>query len=179
MSTLFEFAEPTEEQLREAFLRTLDTVPGFNESDPASIDAVLDVYLEALAGREREMQRNAEVADRRKAMIDLWLADANRTHEREAAWLRHMIETIAAQYDFGKKKSRTLPAGTFGYRSKPATLEIVDMAAAVAFAEAHQLEVKRTVGKTPLLQAFKASGIVPDGTEYVEGSESFYVKVGQ
>lgn len=170
----YEIVDDVEEMQREAFLRSLD-VPEFDESQ-TSIDVAIDRYLEALAERERAIQENGDVADRRKAMIDAWLADANRGHEREVRWLRHLIASLAEGYDFGKKKSRSLPSGTFGYRSKPATLEIVDMDAAVAFAEAHGLEVKRSVNKTPLLNHMKETGTVPDGTEYVDGSETFFVK---
>ncbi len=172
--------EDREELDREAFLRSLDTVPVSEDLDnPVNTDVVLDHYLEHLARREAEIEQNRAVAERRIDMIRLWERDANASNERECAWLRHVIETIARGYDFGKKKSRALPSGTFGYRARPATLEILDMPAAVAFAEANKLEIKKSVNKTPLLDYFKAhKGIIPDGCEYVAGADVFFVKTG-
>lgn len=163
-----------EDREREAFIRSLDTFPV--SDDATTTDVVLDHYLEQLREREAEIARNREVAERRKAMIDQWLSDALAGHEREAKWLRQQIEAFARDYDFGRRKSRSLPHGTIGYRARPDTLEIVDPAAALAFAKAYGLETKETVNKTPLLQYFKAGGVVPDGCEYVEGAETFYVR---
>lgn len=172
--------ERQQEQEREAFFRSLDLGFAVAEDidDPVNTDVAVDFYLERLVEREAEIARNGEIAARRKAMIDAWLQEANAQHEREAAWLRLQIEAFARTYDFGKKKSRSLPHGTFGFRTRAGTLEIQDMPAAVAFAEANELEVKKTVNKTPLLAHFKATGEIPDGCEYVEGGESVYIKPG-
>lgn len=168
-----------EEQEREAFLRSLDDFPVSEDlDDPVNTDVAIDRYLAALSEREAEILRNAQVATRRIDMIQAWLRDANARAEREAQWLRGMIEAFAKDYDFGKKKSRGLPSGTIGYRGRPATLEVTDPAAAVAFALANGLETKTTVAKTPLLAHFKATGEIPDGCEYVEGAETFFIRTG-
>lgn len=175
-----QFGESTEEQEREAFLQALDTFPLTEDlDDPINTDVALDHYLEQLGQREQEIARNHEIAERRHAMIAAWEREANGSLERECQWLRQQIEAWGRPYDFGSKKSRALPHGSFGYRSTPAKVEITDMEAAVAFAEAEGLEVKKTVGKKPLMDYIKDhQGIIPDGCEHVDGSESFFVKTG-
>lgn len=175
----FDTVVSEEEREREAFLRTLDTFGVSDDlDDPVNTDVVIDHYLAALADREAEMARNAQVFTRRVAMLEGWLKDVNASAEREAKWLRQQIEAFARDYDFGKKKSRALPHGTIGYRASRETLEITDMDAAAAFAVERGLETKVAVNKTPLLECFRKDGIVPDGCEYVAGGDHFYIRVG-
>ncbi len=53
------------------------------------------------------------------------------------------------------------------------------MAAAVAFAKTHAMEIKESVNKTPLLEYFKATGEIPDGTEYVSSEDKFFLQAGE
>lgn len=172
--------ELTQEELeRERFLVTLDTYEVSEDlDDPANLDACLDHLLEKLHEREEEISRNAAIMTRRIAMIQAWERDANGSLERECRWIRQEIEALARGYDFGRKKSRALPNGTFGFRARPATLEVVDPEAAVAFAEERGLPIKKSIGVTPLKEHMKATGEIPEGCEYVEGTETFYIKAG-
>ena len=160
---------------REAFLQSLELESG--HADQVGLDVYIDHLGERLREREDEIARTREIAQRRIEMIQSWANHATAQVERECVWIRLQIEANAQFYDFGKKKSRELPHVTFGYRARPATLNVVDMPAAVAFAEAHELEIKKTVNKTPLVGYFKThGGIIPDGCEYVDGSDDFFVK---
>lgn len=175
-----QFGESTEEQEREAFLQTLDTFPVAEDlDDPVNTDVALDHYLEQLSQREADIAANHAVAEHRRAMIEGWEREQNGRLERECQWLRQQIEAWGRQYDFGSRKSRALPNGSFGFRATPAKVEITDMEAAVAFAEREGLEVKKTVGKKPLMAYIKAhQGVIPDGCEYVDGADVFFVKTG-
>lgn len=156
--------------------------------DPANrpeLDAYLDRMLERLAEIRAAQAENDEVARRRRDMIDRWLAQENRTLDNQAAWLEERIERQALAYDYGEKKSRTLPHGKFGTRKSAATVAITDAEKALAFAKAHGLEVKvkESVGKTPLkeywLPRVLEAGELPDpdetGVEFVPESETFFV----
>lgn len=178
--------ESDQEEAREAFLRSLDPgVPFFSDEpgDRAQRDAYLDRYLEALAGLEKSIAENRRVAENRKAMIDRWLSSENERAEREAAWLRRQIEAFAAGYDYGKKRSRNLPHGTFGVRKAPDQVVITDPAKALEFAEGNGVEIRvvREVQKKPLA-AFVAehTDFQPDpeedGWEIAPGAEQFYIK---
>lgn len=176
--------DTTDEQERETFLQSLDLdVPIFSHElgNRPQLDTFLDRYLEALAERERTIAENRRVADARKAMIDRWLQSENARIEREASWLTRQIEAFAFDYDYGKKKSRSLPHGTFGIRRSPDRLEIVDESAAVDYAVDCGLQeaIKYSILKTPLLKHLKATGEIPDGCELREGVESFYVKTAE
>lgn len=166
-----------EEAERAEFFAALEE--GFGDDDSrAGLDTRLDFLLQKMADRALAIANNDEVADRRIAMIEGWRRQQNATIEREIGWLRLHFEALSDGYDFGAKKSRALPHGTFGFRKKGDTLEIIDMPAAVTFAEANGLEIKRSVNKTPLLEHFRKTGEIPDGTEFVPGGDAFFVKAG-
>lgn len=153
-------------------------LPAEPPADRLGLDAHLDRLLSKLAESEAEIAGNDQLAQVRIADIEAWRRQQNRSAESRAQWIRQQVAAIAASYDFGKQKSRTLPGGTFGFRSSRETLEILDQAAAVAFAEAHGLEIKKSVNKTPLVSHFTATGEIPDGCEYVPGADVFYIKAG-
>jgi hypothetical protein len=153
---------------------------GIDEAEPARdrvyADAELDMLLERLGAVEAEAARNREVAALRVEQIRAWAEGANRPLETRAGWLRLAIQARAEAYDYGSKKSRSLPHGSFGLRRRADTLEVTDPAAALAFAKANGLEVKESVNKTPLLHHFKATGELPDGTEFRSGADEFFIK---
>lgn len=152
--------------------------PQIDRSDRAALDAHLDRLLERYREREAEIATTNEIARRRIEDIQAWRDQQNESAERELSYLRHQIESWADGYDYGRKKSRSLPSGSFGYRARRDSVQILDMDAAVQFAEAHGLEVRRivTVGKTPLLKYVQETGEIPPGTELVPGGDEFYVR---
>ena len=174
-------AGPVQDFEREAFFREVDVFPApADVDDPVGVDTALDHYLQLLFDREQEMQRNREIAERRHAMIEAWEQDVNGSLKRECRWLKLEIEALAAGYDFGTKRSRALPHGSFGYRRGADRIEIAEPARAIAWAEGNGLEseVKKSIGKTPLLKHLKATGELPDGCEFIEGSDAFFIKSG-
>jgi hypothetical protein len=179
---LVPFIQPadTSEQEMEMFLRSVD--PELPITDPAddsqaTLDLVIDRYFEMIAERDAKIAVNAEIARRKIEMIQKWEQDANGAFERENQWLWNTIRGLTRSYDYGKKKSRTLPHGEFGNRWQGPTIEIVDMDKAVAFAESKGLEIKKTVNKTPLLKHLEATKEMPAGCVPVPGEDRFFAKV--
>lgn len=172
--------EPTEEEQREAFLQALEEEAGIEHADRADLDVYLDHLLERLREREEKVSETNSVAQRRKDIIDRWAEMQNASLNREAGWLRLQIQAVAQGYDFGGKKSRTLPNGSFGYRRTQDTVEIIDKDLAIQSAEALGIPVKVTkeLQKTPVKEHLKAGGTLPDGVVYVMGAETFFVKAG-
>lgn len=163
-----------------AFLRSLglDTMPapGTPELDVA-IDRALDVIRQA----REEIAKNNEVAARRIQMIEDWRETENVTHQNRITWAERTIHSLAMGYDFGKKRSRSLPSGTFGFRKAPDRLVIQDADKALAFAKrtpqlAGEIKVTETIPTTPLKQWAQSTGEVPDGCELVGGEDVFFVK---
>lgn len=79
----------------------------------------------------------------------------------------------------GKRKSMVVAGKRLGFRKSPDSLEIVDEAAAKAWAkenlpEAVQVVTTEKLLKTPLKESMTKRGIVPDGVRMVEGEERFY-----
>lgn len=81
----------------------------------------------------------------------------------------------------GKKKSRSLPTGTIGWRAKAAQIVMVDEAAAMEWAKSQPVEddilrVKLEINKKILNDRFKATGEVPPGFDIAPEEETPYVK---
>ena len=152
-------AASEEEGEREAFLRTLDEelpIEDAGDDSRVTLDLVIDRYFE---------------------MIQKWEQDANASYARENQWLHITILGFARSYDFPKGKTRKLPHGEFGKRWQGPTIEIVDMDKAVAFAEENGLEIKKTVGKTPLLKHMEATKKLPPGCAPVPGEDRIFARV--
>lgn len=149
-----------------------------------SVDARADMLLEALADLEREDERDALMAAERQDQVARWLERQRTRRDRRSEYLVALIEEIAAVYDFGRKKSRDLPNGVFGYRAKRATVEVVDKAAAVEWATVHcpaavKERTSQEVTKTELVRMVESTGVHLDpattGLRYVEGREDLYI----
>jgi phage host-nuclease inhibitor protein Gam len=151
-------------------------------SGPATeLDVRLDWLLSRLARVQAEIKRNSDVATARVQQIRTWEASANESLDRQCGYLEHLISLIGINYDYGKKRSRSLPNGTVGFRKRPPSVEIWDAEKAVAFAlqRGIKVEQKTWVGKTELRKHIESTGELPegaiDGVEYVEGGDVFYV----
>lgn len=116
---------------------------------------------------------------------DRWLARVNSPLDTREAWLIGMLEAVAPFVGlFGKAKSRDLPHGRLGWRTKPERIEVEDAAAALAWAKGIRgITVKsvETVSVQDLSRAWKEGRVgdpsfVPPGCKVVDASETFYVE---
>jgi hypothetical protein len=148
-------------------------------TDPAERDALIDEALERIREANAEIAHNNAVAQRRMDTVALWRDGENGKVEARTAFWRQRIEALTAGYDYGKKRSRNLANGTFGLRTKPGRVEILDMAKAVEFARLSNLPVKvrEEVAKSDLATLAK-DGLHPsddDGWTWLEPRDEFYV----
>ena len=83
----------------------------------------------------------------------------------------------------GKKKSVDLFNGKAGYRSKKATIRIVDEAAFMSWFDAQPADIqaelepcfdRKVARKTPITDYCNVTGDMPDGIDYVPAHEGFY-----
>lgn len=145
-------------------------------TDPVQRDAEIDAALERLAELEAEVEQNNQIAERRMDTIRLWRDAENERLSGNLDYWRMRINALVTGYDFGKKKSRNLPHGTFGTRQKGGGIEIIDADAALAFAKSKGIPLKESVGKTALKEWHESTGLVPDGCEVVPVVDEPYVK---
>lgn len=142
-----------------------------------------DWCLRKVSSAERRMQLRHELVLKRKAQLDEWEAQANRTDlsttERMAEllkpWAEHEVALNSA------KKSISLPTGTVGFRQSPDSIEVVNLADAVLHLKelgaADCIRVREEVDKRALMTRVKAGEALPEGCELHEGHRNFYVKI--
>lgn len=144
-----------------------------------------DYLLEQIADQERRAEEIAQFTARKIQMVTDHSRGELDTIKRRIEWLHGRLRLHlpgngeGMEREFGKK-SVSLPHGSIGYRAKPATLQITDMAKAVAWARGAGVEVKvdviERVYVADLTAAYQRTGEVPEGTEYVDSAENFFVK---
>jgi phage host-nuclease inhibitor protein Gam len=159
---------------------------GQSEIDQANVDVRVDYLLEVTASIMQEQARNKAVYDARKAKLDRWWEEQTLIAENRMSYVRDRILTITAGYDYGKKKSRALPNGTFGWRKVPARVEVVNPQAALDWAKKNQIQIKvaESVLLKPLLSAvqkqLQSTGELPDpdvtGVRFEDATERFYIQ---
>lgn len=164
------------------FLQEMSDLEPVEATDTIQVDARLDHFLERVKLIRWQIQQNEGVAKLRAAEIEDWKVGTNRGHERRIEWLESEIERLTDGYDYGRKKSRKLPNGSFGWRSLPDKIDIVEPGRAIAFAESRALDVtvEKRVSKTTLMKHVEATGEIPDvddgGFLHIEGGERFFIK---
>lgn len=173
--------QATETVMEEIALATLVAAQVEWAKEPGSIaevDARVDALLLSIGALEAEAKKNTAVATARKEQIQAWLDDENGHLESSVDFLTRKIQDLTRSYDFGRKRSRNLPAGTFGYRRASDTLTIEDPTKAIEFSKAQGLSirVKESPDGHALLEWVKTKGEVPDGTLFKQGVDTFYVK---
>lgn len=128
------------------------------ELDQTRRDAVASVFLRRHA---EEIAHRAQLEESRDAEIEFIrarYADQMMRSSQRIITLDRAVQAIAAQTRdaggyVGKKKSRDVGAGTFGYRSYAADIDIIDDAAYLAWAESNAPESVRVALKLTLAEA--------------------------
>lgn len=151
------------------------------DADKAALESWIDAQLEQAASLEAQMRSNKDVAERRMQMIRHWLDNENGSLEHRIAWIRDRARSHLGGYDFGGKKSRRLPNGTFGYRKAPDRLEITDANMAIEFSVQHAIDVNIVTKPmaVKLKEYFTSTGEVPAGCELHEGSNEFFLSTAK
>lgn len=177
-------------------------------SDQARRDAIASMLLRRQA---EEIAAIAQLDDSRNAELvfvnSRYLSEIQR-RERRSAQLERAVQALAKQTKdeqgyIGKKKSRDVGAGSYGYRTSAPCVELRDEAAYIAWAEANAPEtlrvkpiltlsyakeflsetelatVRREVVKiaaTSLAETLEATIALPPGFVRVDESHDFFAK---
>lgn len=151
----------------------------------AELHAYADRLLARIGDAEAELDVIRETAALRRADIARWEEETGARYERRRAYLEAELRMLAESEAWAPepgKKSRSLPHGDVGTRKAPASVEVNDEEAALAWCEKHNVEVKvkKSVLKTPLKAYAEEHGnaLPPEsGARYVRGSDRFYYRV--
>ena len=155
------------------------------------IDRYVDRMIEDYARLEAEIEGDEAAfkaaVERLKTRRDDVVGVKSLRMER----LRREIGRIAQVYDFGKKRSRELFSGSFGWRKKPERLEVEDPKAVLKWCEDHgvALRVKVEPDLSELQKIFRngkvdtgtgeilaEKGVVPPGAKVVPESDEVFIK---
>jgi hypothetical protein len=173
MSAALESLFNTEEDER---LELENALAGVDHHSPAEVDAFASELLGSLGRCEADLQRYAEAENAELARIRTKYEDArNSALARGIASLRSRrdmlegaIKALAEQQDFGAKKSRETANGTYGRRTKPAHLEIVDQAKLLEWADGNPalVTVEKSVKQKAVNWWYGETGEIPPGTDF-------------
>jgi hypothetical protein len=135
---------------------------------PAEIDAFASELLGSLGRCNADIARFDEAEANEIARIRFRYARFKNTVESRRAMLEGAIKALAEQQDFGTKKSRETANGTYGRRTKPAHIEIVDAEKLVDWAMPNLalLTVEYSVKQKAVNRWYSETGEIPPGTVF-------------
>ncbi len=163
----------------------LTTLPPIDDGLVIRDIGMLAWAVERLGEAQAEIAENEALKVQAIARIEARVAKLNETVRAAAARLEDHVRAYMTMHRDelvrGKKKSRSFPSGTVGWRMKPARLVVVDEAALLAWAKSQPVEedlvrVKYEVNKKALDVAFASTGEVPPGCNVQSEEETPYVK---
>ena len=135
---------------------------------------------------ERAQQATTEIARIQaqaaewKRQIDEWEAKATAEYRQTVEYMQAVLEPfVRKELEGQKRRSVTFPAGIAGFRKGQGKLEYTDEAAVLAWAKEHcpwAVKQVETVLKQPVKDYIKEKGEIPDGADYEEPRDHFYIK---
>lgn len=154
----------------------------------SQLDALASEYMGEMADCDREVARYTEARDAELRRVAMKYDALMLPHIVRRGRFEQFVKELAERADFGpKKKSRDVGNGTYGRRSKPEHVTILDKDKAVDFARAHfPTAVKEKTTYTveqksiqPVVIAYMKAheGELPDGFEHTAERDEPFCKV--
>jgi hypothetical protein len=182
-----EWALPTDEDDRAELAAVgivLDTPELQFPSDAAQLDAAISVVLRQLARTQLDIERYQAARAREHMTIDARYDRIMDPLAERVAYLESVGRQLAKEAHFpGKAKSRKVAFGSYGKRKAGGKLQIVDAETLLTWARAcddpTQLIESKTTERVPhakALEYLEATGIVPEGCEWVDEYDDPFVK---
>jgi phage host-nuclease inhibitor protein Gam len=156
---------------------TVEDAAAEGEAAAREAERLVNQLLGVKRGTLLEMDRNRALHRDEVSRADKWLTRINAPKHKRIFFLDRWIRAVAEYVPFpGKAKSRNLPRGVVGFRTRPERLVVEDPDAALAWAKARNLEtnMEETVPHAVLVKAWKEERGVPAGCTVVPAEETFY-----
>jgi hypothetical protein len=166
----------SEDQEREELEQALGQVA---QRTPAEIDSFASELLGSLGRCEADLQRYTEAENAEIARIRFRYARFKNTVESRRTMLEGAIKALAEQQDFGSKKSRETANGTYGRRTTPVRIEIMDQKQLCDWAQGNAKDfVTETYSVThkDASRYYAETGIVAPGTKLHEPQEICFAR---
>ena len=139
----------------------------FCPTDAAGVDWVLR-KIAAARGEAKMLRENMEAMPR---------ACERRAEHLEWKYGANLQTWLEAELQGGKGKSKRLPHGVIGYRTKPAGVQVTDPAALLAWTKANfPAAVTEALDRKALSARLLDTGEAADGARLSPAEEVFYIK---
>tara|TARA_R100000458_G_C8275771_1_gene250932 strand:+ start:1612 stop:2223 length:612 start_codon:yes stop_codon:yes gene_type:complete len=171
--------QETEGDMIVAEATLLDNEAAFSSGDMPEEHWLPEFYMKK---HEDLKQLEARIKEQSKRMLN-----AIKARRAGLSWkFGRLFENIVQRMILdqgGKKKSVDLFNGRAGYRSKKASIKVVDEAAFLDWFDRQPADIqaevepcldRKVARKTPITEYIAACGDIPDGIEHIESHESFY-----
>jgi phage host-nuclease inhibitor protein Gam len=136
---------------------------------PADVDAWASLILRQMGEVDRDIKRYQEAYQAEMRHIGIrYDLQLQRLIGRRGV-LEHAVHGLATRADFGSKKSRDVGFGTYGVRSEPERIRIVDATAATEWARTHAPELIEIETKEKLPQKAVAAYVKSTGDAEIPG----------
>jgi hypothetical protein len=153
----------------------------------ADLDAVASRALLEMAREDAEINRYAAALKAEMERIEARYIMLQLPHVQRRASAEEIVKECARRAQFvGKSKSRKVGNGTYGRKTVPEKVSIVDKVAALRFAQAEcppeavkekvELTVVHAIVAPVVLARIHKQGLLPNGFEHVSEHEEFYAK---
>lgn len=173
------FVLPTEEEE----LAELARLIGQPVMPPSESDAWASELLGRMAAAQRDLARYDAACRREVMRIETRYDTLKENVEARIELLERAICALAERADFGKVKSRKVGNGSYGRRTVPARVEVMDAVALVEWAKLSSddrvrgmIVVKEHVPAVEATAYFRETGEVPDGCVGVLATEKPFAK---
>lgn len=178
-------------------VQTSAPVPAYEDADRPEVNerwsigsvAELDWALERIAALEAEQASNAAIIEEKIAWLKLRLERINATPANGIAFFKGRIGEYAQAHrdellGGGKKKSRTLPHGSVGWKKVGGGLKVLDKDALLNWAREQPVElglvrIKEEPAVDEVKRAFKTNGEVPPGCDVDPERDELVIKTVQ
>jgi hypothetical protein len=148
----------------------------------SAVDATASQLLRVVGGLERDLKRYDDARAAEHKLIEARYAEVTAKLADRKARLESWVRQLAAQSDFGGKKSRELAYGTYGTRTIADHLSIVDKKRALSWCRLSApdlltIKQEETIAQKKVEAHFKATGELPDGCEFTPAHDEPFIKL--
>ena len=148
----------------------------------SAVDATASQLLRVIGGLTADLKRYGDARAAEQHLIEARFEAVTAKLVDRKARLESWCRQLAAQSDFGDKKSRELAYGTYGVRTVPDHLSIADKKKLLGWCHLSApdlvtIKQEETIAQKKVEAYFRSTGELPDGCEFTPAHEEAFIKL--